>query len=129
MSIRYSSTAMIPYKHTTGIVGIEALPNAREALATVVKEMLAQVKKKIPEGTGYRKIVEATYKSRLDIIEKTLNPTDIESSIGVGQIEELVAQAKDELRLVSQMASWKPWEFEHRIKVVGLSGLETRKEH
>lgn len=120
---------MIPYKHTTGIVGIEALPNAREALATVVKEMLAQVKKKIPEGTGYRKIVEATYKSRLDIIEKTLNPTDIESSIGVGQIEELVAQAKDELRLVSQMASWKPWEFEHRIKVVGLSGLETRKEH
>ena len=26
------------------------------------------------------------------------------------------------LRLVSQMASWKPWEFEHRIKVVGLGG-------
>mmetsp|Transcript_8659 Transcript_8659/g.34056 ORF Transcript_8659/g.34056 Transcript_8659/m.34056 type:complete len:130 (-) Transcript_8659:2781-3170(-) len=129
MSIRYSSTAMIPYKHTTGIVGIEALPNAREALAIVVKKVLAQVKIKIPEGTGYRKIVEATYKSRLDIIEKTQNPTDIESSIGVGQIEELVAQAKDELRLVSQMASWKPWEFEHRIKVVGLAGLETRREH
>ena len=61
MSIRYSSTAMIPNKYTTGIVGIEALPNAREALATAVRKVLAQVKMQIPEGTGYRKIVEATY--------------------------------------------------------------------
>ena len=57
MSIRYSSTAMIPNKYTTGIVGIEALPNAREALATAVRKVLAQVKMQIPEGTGYRKIV------------------------------------------------------------------------
>ena len=122
MSIRYSSTAMIPNKYTTGIVGIEALPNAREALATAVRKVLAQEKMQFPEGTGYRKIVEATYERRLDIIEKTAGVRDIEATIGSGQMEELLAQAKDELRLVSQMASWKPWEFEHRIKVVGLGG-------
>jgi len=34
----------------------------------------------------------------------------IEDKIGSGQVEELLLQAKGEMRLAEKMAEWKPWE-------------------
>jgi hypothetical protein len=38
-------------------------------LGSLVRRVLDDVKEQIPESAGYRKIVEATYQHRLDIIE------------------------------------------------------------
>lgn len=35
---------------------------------------------------------------------------EIERTIGVGQVEELIEHAKSELRLIPEYASWKLWE-------------------
>lgn len=105
-------------KETTGIVGLEVIPNGREVLKKFVLKVLDDVKAHIPEETGYRKIVEATYKHRLDIIESTEDPATIEAMIRCGQIEELVNQAKDEIKLIPMMAEWKPWEFDHTIQII-----------
>ena len=47
----------------------------------------------------------------------TASLSAIEAEIGSGQLEELVAQAKDELGLIPKMAEWKPWVFDHTIKI------------
>ena len=53
----------------------------------------------------------------LDVIDANEDPAAIEAKIGSGQIEELVAQAKDELGLIPKMKEWKPWEFSHTIRM------------
>ena len=84
----------------------------------LVEAVLSAVKLRIPEGAGYRKVLEATYEHRMSIIRGSDNVADIETKIGSGQIEELVAQAKDELNLIPHMVSWKPWDFSHQVKVI-----------
>jgi NADH dehydrogenase (ubiquinone) 1 alpha subcomplex subunit 5 len=41
---------------------------------------------------------------------QTANVKSIEDKIGCGQIEELILQAKNEMRLAEKMIEWKPWE-------------------
>ena len=104
-------------KQTTGIVGLEVIPNGRQVLGDLVRKVLFGVRASIPEDAGYRKVVEQTYEHRLAIIEANEDPAAIEAKIGSGQLEELVAQAKDELGLIPKMAEWKPWVFDHTIKI------------
>mmetsp|Transcript_39118 Transcript_39118/g.96894 ORF Transcript_39118/g.96894 Transcript_39118/m.96894 type:complete len:130 (-) Transcript_39118:317-706(-) len=115
--LRASRPCFQAVKQTTGIVGLEVIPNGREVLGGLVRRVLSDVKAAIPEHAGYRKVVEATYGHRLDIIESTEDPAVIEQKIGCGQIEELVIQAKNELGLIPQMAEWKPWVFSHTIEI------------
>jgi NADH dehydrogenase (ubiquinone) 1 alpha subcomplex subunit 5 len=49
-------------------------------------------------------------KHRLAVVESTENVAEIEQQIGVGQIEEVIFQAEDELKLVGKMEEWKAWE-------------------
>lgn len=117
MSFFLRAPCLQSIKQTTGIVGLEVIPNSREVLKGFVVRVLNDVKAQIPEDAGYRKIVEATYEHRLDVIESTEDPAAIEAKLGCGQIEELVAQAKDELGLIPRMAEWKPWIFDHKIEI------------
>ena len=119
MSFFLRAPCLQSIKQSTGIVGLEVIPNGREVLKSFVVKVLNDVKG-IPEDAGYRKVVESTYRHRLDIIESTEDTAAIEAKIGVGQIEELVAQAKDELSLIPQMAEWKPWVMPegHKIEIV-----------
>ena len=41
----------------------------------------------------------------------------VEDIIGVGPIEQVIEQAKDELELVEEMKGWKPWENEKELKI------------
>jgi len=118
MSFLLRAPCLQSIKQTTGIVGLEVIPNGRETLSNLVRKVLAEVRKDIPEDAGYRKVVEATYSRRLEIIEANDDTTVIESKIGSGQIEELVSQANDELGLISKMKQWKPWEFTHTIQII-----------
>lgn len=64
----------------------------------------------IPEGVPYRTEVEKLTNFRLAAVEKHTNVYDIERDIGCGQVEELIEEAKGELILIPEYASWKPWE-------------------
>ena len=94
---RSASKFLQSSKGTTGLVGLEVLPSGRETLENSVEAVLSAVKRLIPESAGYRKVIEATYEHRMSIIRNANNVADIERKIGSGQIEELVAQARDEL--------------------------------
>ncbi|KAJ2737227.1 hypothetical protein IW152_000248 [Coemansia sp. BCRC 34962] len=97
-------------KVTTGIVGIPVNPAARPQLIGAYKTTLDELKAKIPETAAYRKAVEAITAHRLKIVEENDDTAKIEELIGSGQIEELICQAEDEIKLISKMAEWRPWE-------------------
>ncbi|KAJ1896485.1 hypothetical protein LPJ66_003962 [Kickxella alabastrina] len=97
-------------KVTTGIVGLPVNPNARPQLLGLYKKTLEEVKAKIPESAVYRQSVEAITTQRLKIVEQNEDTEKIEELINCGQIEELIDQAEDEIKLVSRMAEWKAWE-------------------
>ena len=77
MSFLLRAPCLQSIKQTTGIVGLEVIPNGRETLSNLVRKVLAEVRKDIPEDAGYRKVVEATYSRRLEIIEANDDTTVI----------------------------------------------------
>lgn len=96
-------------KESTGIVGLEVNPNAREELIGLYKLTLEKVQI-IPKEAVYRQSVEKFTDFRLKVCEESKEFEEIEKKIGCGQVEELIFQAKDELELIPKMAEWKPWE-------------------
>lgn len=66
--------------------------------------------KRIPPTAAYRQATEAFTQQRLSIVESTENVEEIEAKINVGQIEEIIMQAEDELKLVGKIEEWKAWE-------------------
>lgn len=63
---------------------------------------------KLPSTSVYRQATESFTKQRLKIVEGTKEIVEIENKINCGQIEELIVQAEDELKLVGKMEEWKP---------------------
>jgi NADH dehydrogenase (ubiquinone) 1 alpha subcomplex subunit 5 len=65
---------------------------------------------RIPTTAVYRQATESLTQHRLNIVESTENIEEIETKIDVGQIEEVIIQAEEELKLVAKMEEWKAWE-------------------
>jgi NADH dehydrogenase (ubiquinone) 1 alpha subcomplex subunit 5 len=65
---------------------------------------------RIPSTAVYRQATESLTQQRLSIVESTENIEEIESKINVGQIEEVIIQAEEELKLVAKIEEWKAWE-------------------
>lgn len=95
-------------KETTGIVGLEVVPNAREVLVGLYERTLKEIKA-VPEDEGYRKAVESFTGHRLQICQEEEDWKRIEDRIGCGQVEELIEEAEDELKLIAKMIEWDPW--------------------
>lgn len=64
----------------------------------------------MPADAAYRVNVEKTAQHRLSVLESTADIAKIEAKLGIGQIEEVIEIAQDELDLIPHMAEWKPWE-------------------
>lgn len=64
----------------------------------------------LPESAAYRVNVEKVTRHRLGVVEGAADIEEIEATLGVGQIEEVIEQAQDELELIPHMAAWAPWE-------------------
>ncbi|KAI9305817.1 ETC complex I subunit conserved region-domain-containing protein [Cunninghamella echinulata] len=96
-------------KVTTGLTGIPVHPNPRPHLIQTYNNTLSALSR-FPAHAVYRQATESFTKNRLSIVESTEDVNEIETKIGGGQIEELILQAEDELKLVSKMEEWKPWE-------------------
>lgn len=63
--------------------------------------------KRLPETSTYRVSVESATKQKLDIVESTEDLDLIEKTINDGQLEQLIEQAKAEIKLISKMEEWK----------------------
>lgn len=84
-------------------------PNPRPHLIQTYNSTLEALKR-IPPTAVYRQATESFTQQRLSIVESTENVDEIESKINVGQIEEIIMQAEDELKLVGKIEEWKAWE-------------------
>ncbi|KAL6503905.1 hypothetical protein OROGR_025828 [Orobanche gracilis] len=101
---------MARMKETTGIVGLDVVPNAREVLIGLYTKTLEEIKS-VPEDEGYRKAVESFTRHRLNVCQEEKEWEAIEKKIGCGQVEELIEEAQDELKLIGHMNEWKPWDI------------------
>lgn len=86
-------------KTTTGIVGLPVEPNAKAFLISLYSQTLDALEP-VPPSSEYRKSVEALVKERLAVVESEDELAAIEAKIGGGQVEQLIEQAKDELKLI-----------------------------
>lgn len=93
---------MARVKETTGIVGLEVVPNAREVLIGLYTTTLDKIKA-VPEDEGYRKAVESFTRQRLKVCQEEEDWEAIEKKLGCGQVEELIEEAEDELKLIGHM--------------------------
>jgi len=62
-------------KASTGIVGLDVVPDAREVLIDLYQRTLSEVKV-MPEAVFYRQSVEKFTNFRLDVVSKTKDVSD-----------------------------------------------------
>ncbi|XP_042489644.1 probable NADH dehydrogenase [ubiquinone] 1 alpha subcomplex subunit 5, mitochondrial [Macadamia integrifolia] len=105
---RIARPLLAKVKETTGIVGLDVVPNAREVLISLYSKTLKEVQA-VPEDEGYRKAVESFTRNRLKVCQEEEDWEQIEKRIGCGQVEELIEEAQDELKLMAKMIEWDPW--------------------
>ncbi|KAI1732750.1 ETC complex I subunit conserved region domain-containing protein [Ditylenchus destructor] len=98
------------YKQTTGITGLYVNANAHHFLRTLYNRILFSLQK-FPENSSYRVNTEQIIKQRLDLVNGEPDVHKLEEKIGMGQIEEVIEQAENELqtaRILSQHKVWEP---------------------
>lgn len=105
---RIARPLMAKVKETTGIVGLDVVPNAREVLISLYTKTLNEIQT-VPEDEGYRKAVESFTSHRLKVCREEEDWEQIEKRLGCGQVEELIEEAQDELKLLSMLNEWDPW--------------------
>ncbi|KAF9930159.1 hypothetical protein FBU30_000827 [Linnemannia zychae] len=96
-------------KKSTGIYGLPVHPNPRPQLISLYNDTLKTLEQ-IPTHAVYRQATAALTQHRLNIVQGTEDIAKIEKALDAGQIEEVVVQAADELKLAGKMLEWKPWE-------------------
>ncbi|KAH9309260.1 hypothetical protein KI387_037171 [Taxus chinensis] len=106
---RFAGPLLAMVKESTGIVGLDVVPNARQVLISLYNKTLKEVQI-IPPNVPYRKHVEAFTNHRLKVCQEEQDWEIIEKRIACGQVEELIEDANSELTLIPKMAEWKPWE-------------------
>lgn len=102
--------AMGTYKTSTGLVGLAVDPNGRETLMHLSADVLKSVQR-IPSDAQYRINVESWFKHIHDTCKTTEDIKKIEETLELGQIEEVIENAKDELKLVDYYFDNKGWEL------------------
>ncbi|KAF9191785.1 hypothetical protein BGZ51_000132 [Haplosporangium sp. Z 767] len=96
-------------KKTTGLYGLPVHPDPRPHLINIYNDTLKALEK-IPEHAAYRQATAAMTNHRLNVVKSTEDISQIEETLDAGQIEEVVIQAVDELKIAGKMLEWKAWE-------------------
>ncbi|KAL9938861.1 hypothetical protein V8E36_002580 [Tilletia maclaganii] len=109
-------------KQTTEIFGIDVHPTPLTELRETYNRTLSTLQA-LPQGTVYRQAAEALTNHRLSIVESALGQgkvvdedviKSVEDQLDLGQIEQVIMQANDELGLAAKMTEWKAYEpLEH----------------
>jgi len=98
------------YKTSTGLVGLKVDPDGRNTLLRLCGEVLESIQK-IPATAQYRINVEKWFKYIEKVSKKHEQILDIEQEINLGQIEEIIVMAKDELELIQYYYDNKGWDL------------------
>jgi len=96
-------------KKTTAITGLAVVRNPHQLLTVTHKKLLA-VLQKMPETSAYRRHTENIVKARQAAVEQETSVPGLELKVNGGQAEELIQQARKELKLARNMLKWKPWD-------------------
>lgn len=67
--------------------------------------------KDLPEDAAYRVNVEKIINYRLGVVSENEDIEKIEATLNIGQVQEVIEQAENELELIPHMAEWAPWEM------------------
>lgn len=97
------------YKSTTGLVGLAVDPEGKQTLENLSNDILLNVQK-IPATSQYRIDTEKWFNYIKKVLASTDDFKEIEEEIGLGQIEEVIEMAKNELELVEYYYENKGWE-------------------
>lgn len=89
-------------KQTTKIVELYIVPNAREVLIGLYCKILQEIQK-VPKEYQFRKAVERITNQKLMVCQEEEDLKKIENRLGCGQVEELIINAKDQLKLIGDM--------------------------
>jgi len=103
-----SSSSVTNFKETTGITGINVIPNAREVLMNLLEE--TRKKAETYEDVPYNQTVIRLCKYRYKLCSENVDVEELEDAICSGQIEELIEQAENEYDLLIRMnEQYQPW--------------------
>jgi len=89
-------------------VGLLPDENARNTLIDLYRATFVALQE-VPAEARYRINVEKTISHRMKLVEQTEDVLELEEKLGLGKIEEVIEQAKDELQLVPFMVEHAPW--------------------
>ncbi|CAK9809158.1 Probable NADH dehydrogenase [ubiquinone] 1 alpha subcomplex subunit 5 [Anthophora plagiata] len=93
---------------TTGLTGHAASKHL--AKLQLVYNRILQLCNKLPQDYIYRKSVENLVKERSNILMQNQDIAVVEEKIGNGKIDQIMADAMDELSLVQCILQQKSWE-------------------
>ncbi|KAJ3160399.1 hypothetical protein HDU86_000733 [Geranomyces michiganensis] len=100
---------VVKVKESTGLYGVPVHPNPRPHLIALYQRIINTVER-MPPTAAIRQSAESLTRHRLAVVENNEDVETIERELRAGQIEELIYQAEDELKLIPQLIKYKPWE-------------------
>lgn len=97
------------HKQTTGLTGLFVDEYAHQNL---LKEYgrLMKVLEQMPSHSSYRKYTEQLVKKRIALVQEEPDIVKLEEKIGMGQIEEVILQAKYEILAAKEILKSQAWE-------------------
>lgn len=103
-------------KLTTGLTGLDVHPSPIEHLAKTYASTLSLCAQ-MPQGAVYRQACESITNERKSVVDRFAKESvseqvieSVERELGQGQqIEEVIIEAEDELKLAAKMLEWKPY--------------------
>merc|ERR1711973_570425 len=96
-------------KVITGLTGMNVAKNPTHTLGVLYSKNLRALAK-MPLDYPYRKNTESLINERVSILKQSNTIEEAEKKIGMGQIEEVIIQAENELVLSRSILEWKSWE-------------------
>uniref|UniRef100_UPI002FE4FB01 NDUFA5 n=1 Tax=Euglena gracilis TaxID=3039 RepID=UPI002FE4FB01 len=101
-------------KDFTGLAGYPVEPKWRGKLLALYAETLEAVQG-IPADHPYRRSVENLTRHYARVVEEAEDYEVVETTVGLGQVEQLIRMATNELQLVRDFTVWRTWEIDERV--------------
>jgi len=100
---------MAAAKVSTNLTRLAVAKNPHHLLGVFYSKSLRALAK-MPSDYAYRKHTEQIILERAEMVKTIKDVSELEKKIGCGQIEEVVIQADNELKLARKILEWKSWE-------------------
>ena len=96
-------------KESTKICGLAVNNNPHHTLNVLYSKILKSLEK-MPDDAAYKQHTKSLVEQRLSLVNTIRDPSELETKINSGQLEEVIKEAEYELLLSRKMNTWKPWE-------------------